>query len=194
MESEKTVYRAADGSLVYNGPPWSELSDNERTARIKECYVIAYCTYKQIAEILKIFTPNSKGNADAISKHLKLHRVQHPKVDLKPPAPTSARRNVTSYSGSKLSAGAQQAKIRTQTAYGKAVVAKAAEGPSSQSYWDTLKKQKGFCVAVRSDGEYCGEDTGSPDVHFCTGHRSDQHGRSKPDFRGRIWMKLPASK
>lgn len=194
MDSEKTVYRAADGSLAYDGLAWSELSDDERTARINECYALEFCSIARIAKILKAFTPMGRPNLKVIQIHNEKFSIVYPKLVHRPPTRMSSRRTVMSYSGSKLSGEAQQAKIRTQTACGKAVVAKAAEGPSSESYWDTLKKQKGFCVAVRSDGEYCGEDTGSPDVHFCTGHRSDRHGRSKPDFRGRIWMKLPASK
>jgi len=204
MTSEYTVYRAADGSLAYDGLPWAELSDDERTARIKECYVLKYSTYEEIAATLRIFKPNGKGNAEAIRIHLTKFRIIHPKVVSQPPKPTGARRNVMSYSGPKLSGDKLLERIRTQTESGKAFVAKEAEGSApGESYWEKLKKQKGFCVAITSlkdtsgnyTGEYCGEETGSPHVYSCKGHRPDTRGRNKPDLRGRIWMKLkPASK
>lgn len=197
MESEKTVYRAADGSLAYDGLPWSELSDEDRTKRIAECYVLKYATYKSIAKILKVLTLEGEGNGDAIRSHLKRFRIEPPKVVSKPPL-TSSRRNATSFSGSKLSGDMQQERIRRQTEYGQAIVAQEDKKPvPHMSYWEKLKRQAGFCVAILGNGayrgEYCGEDTGNPDIHFCKGHRPDSRGRSKPDLRGRIWMNLPAS-
>jgi hypothetical protein len=204
MKGENMVYRASDGSLRYEGPPWSELSDEDRTKRIKECNALEFCSAKRLAEILKAFTPLQRPNVKAIRLHIEKAGIVHPKLTSAPPAPTRMRPLVTRLGAPTLGGAELQAKIRKQTEHGKAVVAKAdRESSPQESYWETLKRQAGFCVAITNakdisgnyTGEYCGEDTGSPDIPLCEGHRPDKLGRSKPDLRGRIWMKLttPAS-
>lgn len=168
MEREYTVRRAADGSLEYDGPSWSELSDDERTARIKECYTLKYCTYEEIARAFRIFRPGGKGNGDVIRNHLAKFRVEHPKIAPKPPTPKSARRNAMSFSGPKLSGNKLLAKIREQKESGKAFVAKSdQESVPRAEYLDELRKQKGFCVALLANGDYCGEE--------CEGNLCEKH-------------------
>jgi hypothetical protein len=184
----KKVYKAEDGSIRYDGPAWADLSPEERTERIKECLAIEYCSPKRLAEILRNLTSRSRPNTTGVKKHIERYKIPYATVKLTPPR--GVRLIGGLIVGQKIPSKDYEEHIRARAASGKAIVAAMSQDDSSEDYFEKLKKQKGFCVAIRSDGEYCGKETGDPNIPQCAGHRPDKFGKSKPDFRGKIWMRL----